>query len=244
MLERPLALARDRRRLLLVDEVPLRELVDARVELVAGSRQRGERPRPEDHPADGRVLGDALDRAAEGVEPGADQRLERRRDRSASLGERASELLQEERVAVGPQQELGRCVAAQYAAEQLLARLRRERGEVDAQVGGDRRQVGPRGAEEEHGRSGAFDDEPDQLEQRRLGPVQVLEDEEQRALLRRELEQAPESPVDLRLRELVGHVRAARRRMGAEQDRHRCGHRAELVEVPGGQPLEERAELA
>ena len=51
-----------------------------------------------------------------------------------------------------------------------------------------------------------------QLEQRRLGPVEVLEDEHERALGGQKLEEAPDTPVQLGLRDLAAAVRASRSR--------------------------------
>ena len=59
-------------------------------------------------------------------------------------------------------------------------------------------QVGPREAEDEDRRRPAPAGEVlDEVEQRRLGPVDVVEDDEQRTLLRRRLEQPAEGPRDL-----------------------------------------------
>src|SRR5437588_299761 len=58
--------------------------------------------------------------------------------------------------------------------------------------------LGPRRAEHEqrHARF-ALADEAQQIEQRRLGPVQVLEHKHRRTLLREQFEQAAQAPVQL-----------------------------------------------
>ena len=59
------------------------------------------------------------------------------------------------------------------------------------------------------------EDEVDQLEQRRLCPVQVLEDEDERDDLRAQLEDATQAPVELALRDLASRVYVPRGVVGA-----------------------------
>ena len=77
-------------------------------------------------------------------------------------------------------------------------------------------ELGPRRGEDEQRRLGGEEREH-QLDQRRLGPVDVLEHEHQRALRRQQLEEPADTPVQLGLRDLRGHVRAARRRRCADE---------------------------
>ena len=73
--------------------------------------------------------------------------------------------------------------------------------------------------------------------------MQILEDEQQRALLGEQLQDAAQTPVELGLRNLGGRVRAARRGRDAEDVGGRGRHRAQLVEIPSSDLLEERPEL-
>ena len=86
-------------------------------------------------------------------------------------------------------------------------------------------------------------DVADEFDQRRLGPMQVLEDEHERPLARQQLQNAPDPPVQLGLHDLGRGVRAARSRRDAEDVRRRGRHRAELVEVVLADRLEQVAEL-
>src|SRR5207247_10333120 len=84
----------------------------------------------------------------------------------------------------------------------LRERLEQDRARVELASGPAGplvEQLGPRKAEQEHRRVAAqVDDVLDQVEQRRLGPVDVLEDGDERALPGERLEQAPHSPRGLR----------------------------------------------
>ena len=88
------------------------------------------------------------------------------------------------------------------------------------------------------------DDVGDQVEQRRLGPVEVLEDQRRGLLCREQLQHATDPPVQLALRDLRGGVRAVRRRRAADQVRQCRRDRPQLVEVVGRKRLEEVVEPA
>ena len=67
-----------------------------------------------------------------------------------------------------------------------------------AERGPERLQLAPSRADNED-RPGGLAQEVEQVEERRLGPVQVLEDEHERPLPREQLEHAADAPVELGL---------------------------------------------
>ena len=89
------------------------------------------------------------------------------------------------------------------------------------------------------------DDVGDQVEQRRLGPVEVLEDQRRAApATRAACSMRDGSPVQLALRDLRRRVGAVRSRRDADQVRQRRRDRPQLVEVVGRKRLEEVVEPA
>ena len=165
-----------------------------------------ERAQPE-HPADdGRFLEQLLLLGRQRVEAGGDDPLDRlgKDDFVRPRLEHARELLRVERIAarvreqprlkVGvdrrpPEQRVQEC-------RRLLLGERRQqdRRRVDlaaAPVGATRQQLGPGGAEDQQRHAARpVDEVVDEVEQRVVGPVQVLEDEDERALVGDRLEEA------------------------------------------------------
>ncbi len=206
MAERELGLPFDRGQPGRPNEIPAHELMEAVAHRpVVEPADRRQRSRPE-HLAENRgVLKQGLALGAQRVQAGCDQRLKRLRNRDVVAGTFAQhlhELLGVERVAAG-------------ALEQALLRLGREhrpfeqstdqprRVVVRERRQRDRRRVSraaaPRRVElEELGTRGAEDDERngsrprdqvlDELEQRRVCPVEVLDDEDEGSLRRNRFE--------------------------------------------------------
>ena len=141
-------------------------------------------------------------------------------------------------------------VRAEQLCEERLALLFAERAQshrdVVLAVGAERwakvLELTPRGADEVD-RAAGLAQEVEQVEERRLGPVQVLDHEYERPLPREQLEHAADAPVQLGLRDLGRGIGAARRAWNADQVRERRRHRAQLIEVAGAEALEQRAEL-
>ena len=142
----------------------------------------------------------------EAVEAACEQRLERGRHglRLAGLARVREELLDEERVPASRSNHLlaqrGRKLTE--VPDQRLGVLARERGERDRVDLGPVRarleQLGPGQAQHEDRRIGDVGGEVlDQVEQRRLGPVDVVEDDDQRLLGRERLDQLANGPEDL-----------------------------------------------
>src|SRR5581483_4111927 len=179
---------------------------DARADGIGG--QLRDRARGEDRADDGGPLDrDALV-VREPVEPRCEERLDRRRDaaaRAALLAEHRDELLQEERVAGGADDDLLElrlvALACEVADEQaaLLVAQDRQRDGVEAGPAGPRlEQVRPdEAAEEDRRRAAPAGEVLEQVEERRLGPVDVVEEDHQRLPLRERLEQAAHGPEDL-----------------------------------------------
>src|SRR5581483_7196603 len=114
-------------------------------------------------------------------------------------------LLQEERVAGGADDDLLElrlvALACEVADEQaaLLVAQDRQRDGVEAGPAGPRlEQVRPdEAAEEDRRRAAPAGEVREQVEERRLGPVDVVEEDHQRLPLRERLEQAAHGPEDL-----------------------------------------------
>jgi hypothetical protein len=264
VLEGVLPLAGDRRARPGSHEVAPLERVEARGKIAPRTVQARKRARPE-HRADHRsVLCHTLFVRRKLVEAGRDQRLEAARDRQllpvpfcAGLGEHAHGLLDEERVAAripehGLERRSGEAGRGGELFEELRALALAEclQLERDAEIGGceeerpDVLHLGPRRADQQDRCPGlALGDELEQVEERRLGPVQILEDEHERATLGQELEQAADAPVELGLSDLGRGVRSGRSRGDADDVRHGGRDRPQLVEVVTVQRLDQRAEL-
>ena len=197
VLEAVRVLARDRRAALAGDEVAQEQVVEDRLEVVHVGQQVGDRALPEDPADHGGALEQPLLVPPQPVDAGRDHRLERVGDplrRGPALEQHPGRLLDEERVALGLlEQRLplrGRELAVgEQRVEQLLALLGRERLELGrsgaeaaaAPARPDVEQLGT-GEAEDHQRRvlDPLGQVLDQLEQRLLAPVDVLEDEDQR----------------------------------------------------------------
>ena len=191
-----------------LDALPVREVLDR-----AGPEAAADYRRP---------LQRRLRHRVESVDARCDQRLQRVRDPGggpllAELGHRQHDLLEEERIAFGlGEQGAARLwrelVATRERVDQLLAVGRTEGLELD------RRRAdaasAPVRADVEQLRPGETDDQQrpvlhpvghvlDQLEERILGPVDVLEDEDERLRLRHQLPPLARRPRDLLLAALA-----------------------------------------
>jgi hypothetical protein len=228
--------------------------------------QRGvqvlERPRPEDGPDHRRVLRERLLLRRQLVEARPDQRLEacRHRQRLAvAFGRRGAGLehphglLEEERVAAGiaeerPERAFRKLVSTEQLGDErgavrLVERVELEHARAREELALGFGEFRP-GRHEEEQRPAAAREEGDQLEERRLGPVQILEHERDRPLRCEQLEQSPDAPVQLRLTDLTDGVGAARRRRNADERGESSRDRAKLVRSIGTQALEQGPELA
>ena len=163
--------------------------------------------------------GGALEQRAlvrlEQVEPALEQRLHRGRHvvqhAGATLVHVREELLGEERVARrdlddAPTSFCRQLVASRERGEERDRLLLRQGLEHERSLGPRRplvEQLGPRDADGEDRPGGPLGELLDQVEQRRLCPVHVLEHEQQRALAGERLEEAADGP-----RALAGGCRA------------------------------------
>ena len=190
-------LARDRGAVLAREEVALQQAVEDRLELADVGRQVGDGAFPED-PSDHRgALQQPLLVAGQPVDARRDDRLQRVRNPlrgRTALEQHPRRLLDEERIALGLLQQrpaLGgrELVIGEQRVEELLALFRSERLELDrgraqspsTPAGPDVEQLRPREADDQQRCVlDALGEVLDQLEQRILGPVDVLEDEDQR----------------------------------------------------------------
>jgi hypothetical protein len=219
MPEAVLALTGHRTRAGGADELLARQLVQRLLDLAGVAAPHfGQCPGPE-HLADhGRVLQQALALGREGVEAGGDQRLYRfghlHSLEVAAVAEQAHELLCIERIAAGPLQErplgLGRQDRAfQQRRDQAGRLLVGERGEVDG--GRVAQPRGPGGALLVQLRPGVTKHEQwhpfgpvgkllQEGQQRRVGPVQILEHQHRRPIRSQPLEEAPPGHERLLLR--------------------------------------------
>jgi hypothetical protein len=216
------------------DELPPRERREAVVEVrgVEGRQQPRDRAAVERPALDRRAVEDGALGGRKAVDACREQRLDRRgrpgRD-LARLVEHRDHLLEEERVALGRREQpraVGRArdAAAREAGEQVGGRLVVERGERDDRATGSRLaplgpaleqlRAGEADHEQRHAR-GAGGDVLERVDQRRLGPVDIVEDQDERAVAGGDLEQAPDGPVRL----LDRH----RARCGADQPRDPLG---------------------
>ncbi len=194
---------------------------------LGGPGERGQGARPEDPAGHGRVLDQRLARRREHVEPGRDQRLDAVRegdggggqphhragaDQQAPVGEQPDELLGVQRVAAGPLQQRRLDLGGQH-------RLAEQAGDQPGRLGlGQRRQGdggGPgdpaapaRMAVEQLWPGGGQHQQPgpgglgaqvlEELEHRRVGPVQVLDHQHQRMAGRHGLHEPPPGGERLR----------------------------------------------
>src|SRR5438034_4934227 len=220
VLEGVLVLSLDARRRGGLDEVAARERLEVFVETLARLVQVRDRARPK-HSADDRgMLRGLLLAGRELVDARFDQRLKaarngKRLDALEKLataeigrpdrGEHADRLFQEERIAAGVAQETfdragGEVRRAQEARKKRLALSSRERGESEGAalavaVFDERRprldELRPARAEDQDRSVRPVGDIADELEQRGLGPMQVLEHQRDRPAPRQKLEHPP-----------------------------------------------------
>ena len=203
------------------DEVAEQQVLD-RIGRVLALGQVLDRTRPEASADDRRTLEHRLRRGLQPVDAGRDQRLNGVRDLLdgallAALGDVEHDLLEEERVAAGLVEQgaarLGRdrSVLVQRVDQRLAVRIaegleldRRRAHAAAAPVGADVEQLRTREAED-HQRAVThpLGHVLDQLEQRLLGPVDVLEDEDQRLRLGHQLRPFARGPGDLLLAALA-----------------------------------------
>ena len=239
VLEAKCPIARDGRALLGDDELALEQPVEQRIDLEAG-HEPVERTAPE-HPADQRGgLEHALLTRLQPVDPGGDQGLNAVGDavELLVLPEHAGDLLEEQRVALRPLEHerplggrhLGSC-EQRIGESAALGRV--ERPELDraraanaAAPGGARvEQVRARDRDDQHRDVAERPGEMlDQVEQRLLRPVHVLEDEDERLQLGELLGPAQRRPGQLRRR-----VLALGRAEHPERHREQVGHRFALA---------------
>jgi hypothetical protein len=216
VLELERLLAADRRPLLAHDEVAEEEAVEALRDVVDVRREVLERAAHEQPPHRGGALEQPALHDGQTVDPGCDQRLQRvgdpLRPAALPLREHADRLLHEERVALGlGEHGVGVDRDADLRGEgedELGALLRRQRLELErhrahaaaAPGRADVEQLGPGEAEQQQRRLAHPGREVlDQLEQRLLAPVHVLEDEHERLRPRELLAPRAHRPGDLLL---------------------------------------------
>lgn len=168
-----------------------------------------DRARPEDLAHHRGSLEQALLLRRQAVQPGGDEALERLRQRQrrsrAALSVEPGELLSVERVAAGALEQEQLHVGAEHRAlEQVRHQARRllVGQRLERQRGGVEPAAAPAGAPGEELRPGGADDQQGharrpvgelvhEVEEAVVGPLQVLEDEHERALRRQLLEEAP-----------------------------------------------------
>ncbi len=225
-LKRYARLARDRRPRLAQQELAQEQVVEERVDVLDVRGEMLDRALPE-HPADdGRALEQGLPGRRQVVDAGRDQRLERVRDAiraavRAALDEHADRLLDEERVPLRALQEplrkrrrqlAGRaCELGDELLDEQLALLGGERLELDR-----RRAHAPstpsrtrieelrtREADDQERRANPVREMLDEVEQRLLRPVDVLEVEDERLDVREALHDLACGPGDLLLAALA-----------------------------------------
>ena len=196
MLEAVGALARDRRPALPGDEVAPEQVVEGRFELEVG-RELLQHALPEDAADDRSALERDLLAPRQPIDAGRDDRLEGVGDPlpgAPALEQHPRRLLHEERVALGLLQQRTAVVERELAVgeqriDELLAvglaeRLQLDRGRAQAAAapaGPEVEQLGPREADDQEGRIlDPLGQVLDEIEQRLLGPVDVLEHEHER----------------------------------------------------------------
>ena len=214
-------LAGDRRARLAEQELAQEQVVEQRVDVLDVGREVLERALPEHAPDDRCALEKRLPRRRQMVDARGDERLERVGDASrpavpgAALEQHADRLLDEQRVALGPLEQLlrqrGRDLTRgsgeldDELLDEQLALVRRERLQLDrgrahAPSAPPRprvEQLGPGEAEDEKRRADPVREVLDQVEKRLLGPVDVLEEENERLDVAERLHDLARRPGDL-----------------------------------------------
>ena len=166
-------------------------------------------------PFDGAALERRTLRPRQLVEPRRQQCVDARRDGHLGIGRRLEHrhhLLDEERIAVGRREDalakvrldVPRELGEEQVARLVTERLQQDRGRVELAArpaGSTVEQLGTRHAEKQD-RSVArpVGDVLDEIEERVLGPVKVVPDDDERPFARRLFEQAPDGEGDLLLR--------------------------------------------
>ena len=185
-----------------------------RAQLGLGRRQRLHRAAMERSPLDGAAFEHRALGRIQLVEAGAQQRLDRRRHGHLSVGrvtDEADHLLDEERVPLGrPEDPAAQRMIDLGAVEQALDELLGVACREGLQQHGRRvqlaaapvrpavEQLGARHAEQQdRGVAAQVGDVIDEVEERVLAPVNVVEDGDERRAARLGLEQSPHCPGDL-----------------------------------------------
>jgi hypothetical protein len=224
---------------------------------------------PEDQPDDGRQLGESTIVGGQEIEPRVDEALDAPRDRHGvvvapvlgrrvelpRLREHPDRLLEEQWVAGGRAQDrveppAGERAVGDERVDQGGALLCAERPERDRRAMAVGARAGPRvdelrtsGAQGQDRTGGAAVHFVEQLEEAGLGPVQILEQKDQRPTFRAQFEQPPDPPVELAVRDrrgLIGSTWSGRR---GHQGGQRGRDRPELVGVVRRQVLDQGPEL-
>ena len=204
-------LARDRGTRLAEHEFAQQKIFEQSLDVEVG-RQVPERSRPEDAADHGSALEERLAVGREVVDTRGDERLQRVGDavRVAALDEHADGLLDEQRVALGAvEQALGQRrrfrEVGDDRGDELFALRLGERLELDggrpnapsSPPGTDVEEVGPGEAEDEQRRPHPVGKVLDEVEHRLLGPVDVLEEEDERLHVAERVHHLARCPGDL-----------------------------------------------
>ncbi len=179
-----------------VDEAGACEREQVASDLAA--RERGDRTERELPPDDRRSLQNRPCRSVETSESSCEDGFERRRQPLAALGRERGQLLGVERVALGQLDDpIERLLVDRGGAGGDLPRLLLAERPERERLAQRPLQLRPCEAEDEQRRVGAVGEIVDQVDEGRLGPVDVVEDEEDGLRPRERLEQPPDSPVRL-----------------------------------------------
>ena len=221
VLEPVRGLPRDRGARLAEQELALEEIVEQRVVIGDVRRQMLERPAPEDPPDDRPALEERLCVRRQTVDACGDEGLQRVRHTirravpDAALHEHSDGLLDEQRVALGPVERLLRertwslagraCELVEELLHELGALLLRERLELDRRrahaasppPGTGVEELGSREADDQKRSTNPVRQMLDEVEERRLRPVDVLEEEDEGLDLRDPLHHLTGAPRDL-----------------------------------------------
>src|SRR5919106_764187 len=228
-----------------------------------------ERPLPEDTASHGGALERCLARRRQVVDAGGDERLQRVGDATratvahSALDQHPDRLLDEERIPLGALEQLCRksrrqltgrtCKLDDELVDQQLAllggqRLELDRGRPDTASAPPRscvEQLRSRETEYEERRADPVGEVLDEIEQRLLGPVDVLEEEDKRLHVAERLHDLPRRPRDLLGASLaLERLEHPRREPEHVRDRLLLAARAQLLErllqrVVVGDPVDE-----
>ena len=212
MLEGELGLSHQRRHGSALGDVERRQRLQSRLD-VGDAVEGRDGARPERAAKDRRPQRQVPLAVRQAIEPRPDHRgqagrrgqpLEgRRAGEQALVGEHVNRLLQVQRVAVGSRDDRFQRRLLREAAEELAherpAVVRGQGRKLDHEVGIERRRARPGRGEHEQ-RESPVEEEPDELEQAGLGPVEVLEDDDER-VARHELERPADAPLEFAARD-------------------------------------------